>query len=124
MANNDAIVIEARSPARQVDGSARQMGGPARQIGGTARQMGGREAVLDSFSHLQGCLGEVREPTPPRRRQLTRMSGGIWGAATPPSEWMGEDGCLKMAVFGGPFPHRSSPAPHLGLPAMLAKKNG
>ena len=50
------------------------------------------------------------------------MSGGIWGAATPPSEWMGEDGCLNIAVFGGPFPHRSSPAPHLGLPAMLAKK--
>ena len=71
-----------------------------------------------------GMSGGVREPTPPRRRQLTRMSGGIWGAATPPSEWMGEDGCLKMAVFGGPFPHRSSPAPHLGLPAMLAKKMG
>ena len=62
MANNDAIVIEASGPARQVDGPARQMGGPARQIGGTARQMGGREAVLDSFSHLQGCLA------PPRRR--------------------------------------------------------
>ena len=65
MANNDAIVIEARSPARQVDGPARQMGGPARQIGGPARQMGGREAVLDSFSHLQGCLGGCASPPRP-----------------------------------------------------------